>query len=334
MAEWLYEAGVGEARTALVEDGAILEAAIERDDGALRAGAVLDARFARATLPGGRGIAVADGVELWLEPLPAGLSEGRPLRVEVVREALFEAGRAKPPRVRPAADGAAPGHGPDLRARIAATGLPVVDCAAHGPDRLEAAGWSELLEEAATGEIGFPGGALRLSLTPAMALFDVDGVLPPADLAVAGAAAAGRAIRRMGIAGSIGIDLPTVPDRAARQAAAAALDAVVPQPFERTAVNGFGFLQLVRRRARPSLAELLQADPALAAALALVRQAERARGAGHRKLVANGAITTILESRPDWIAALSRRTGAPIALRVDPALPISAAYVDVANPSL
>jgi hypothetical protein len=49
-----------------------------------------------------------------------------------------------------------------------------------------------------------------MSLTPAMTLFDVDGALPPADLARAGAAAAGRAVRRLGIGGSIGIDLPTL----------------------------------------------------------------------------------------------------------------------------
>ena len=67
---------------------------------------------------------------------------------------------------------------------------------------------------------------------------------------MAGAAAAARAIRRLGIGGSIGIDLPTLAAQAERQAAAAALDAVLPQPFERTAVNGFGFLQIVRRRER------------------------------------------------------------------------------------
>ena len=115
-----------------------------------------------------------------------------------------------------------------------------------------------------------------MSLTPAMTLFDVDGSLPPAELAVAGAAAAARAIRRLGIGGSIGIDLPTLPARADRQAAAAALDAVLPQPFERTAVNGFGFLQIVRRRERPSLPELVQGDPVGAAARALLRRA-RAR---------------------------------------------------------
>ena len=117
-----------------------------------------------------------------------------------------------------------------------------------------------------------------MSLTPAMTLFDVDGSLPPAALAEAGAAAAARAIRRFGITGSIGIDLPTLP-RGPETGGRAALDAILPQPFERTAVNGFGFLQIVRRRERPSMPELLQADPAGAAARALLRRAERLTGA-------------------------------------------------------
>src|SRR3546814_17844524 len=87
-----------------------------------------------------------------------------------------------------------------------------------GPDLLEQAGWSELLDEAARGDIAFPGGALRISLTPAMNLIDVDGDLPPAELARAGAAAAGVAIRRLGLTDSIGIALPTLHGKAAGMA--------------------------------------------------------------------------------------------------------------------
>ena len=61
-----------------------------------------------------------------------------------------------------------------------------------------------------SGIIRFDGGELRVSLTPAMTLIDVDGHLPVEALAMAGAEAAARTIRRHGIAGSIGIDLPTV----------------------------------------------------------------------------------------------------------------------------
>jgi hypothetical protein len=250
--------------------------------------------------------------------------------VEIVRDAIPEAGRAKLAKARGAEGDPAPG--PTLAERLATSGLPLVPLISHGPDRLEAAGWSELIEEAATGEIAFPGGALRLSLTPAMALIDVDGPLPPAELAIAGARAAGLAIRRLGLAGSIGIDLPTVASKAERQAAAAAFDAVLPQPFERTAVNGFGFLQLVRRRRRASLPELVQGDPAGAAARVLLRRAERTPGAGQRTLVAAPAVIARIDARPDWQAALARRIGAPVALRTEPTLAISAAHVETEHP--
>ena len=105
---------------------------------------------------------------------------------------------------------------------------------------------NDLLDEARTGVVTFAGGELRISPTPAMTLIDVDGYLEPDELAVLGAAEAARAIRRLDIGGSIGIDLPTASGKAARQAAAAAIDGALPRPFERTAVNGFGFVQIVR----------------------------------------------------------------------------------------
>jgi hypothetical protein len=165
-----------------------------------------------------------------------------------------------------------------------------------------------------------------MSLTPAMTLFDVDGSLEPAALAVAGAAAAGRAIRRLGIGGSIGIDLPTLPAKPDRLAAAEALDAALPQPFERTAVNGFGFLQIVRRRERPSLPELIRADPAGAAARALLRRAERGP-AGAATLVAAPAVIARLEREAGWTEALARRLGGAVRLQADAQLPMFGAYV-------
>ncbi|TVV73326.1 ribonuclease, partial [Sphingomonas solaris] len=223
--------------------------------------------------------------------------------------------------------GAVATPGPTLHERLVASGLPVATPPGHGPDRLEAAGWSELIEEATTGEIAFPNGGLRLSLTPAMTLFDVDGVVPPADLACAGAAAAARTIRRMDIGGSIGIDLPTVAAKADRLATAEAFDALLPQPFERTAVNGFGFLQIVRRRPRASLPELLREDPAASAARALLRRAERTPGPGPRRLVAAPTVIAVIAARPDWLALLERRLGATVALQADPALAIGSGHV-------
>ncbi|GGE92292.1 ribonuclease [Sphingomonas prati] len=331
MAEWLYEAGIGEARAALVEGGTIVEARVAHEGG-LRAGSVRRARLARITAPGRRGLATFDDGEAVLEPLPPGVAEGGRLLIQIVREAIPEAGRPKPARARAAAEGAEVGDGPDLAAQLAAGDVPVRAVPVHGPDLLEAAGWSELIEEATDGAIDFAGGALRLSVTPAMTLFDVDGVLPPAALALAGAQAAARAIRRMEIGGSIGIDLPTVSDKAVRQAVAAVVDAILPQPFERTAVNGFGFLQIVRRRVRASLPELLAADPVLTAALGLLRQAERAAGIGTRTLVAAPAVIARIAERADWTEALARRTGTAVALRADAARAISQCYVQTDYP--
>jgi hypothetical protein len=306
LAEWLYEEGIGENRAILVEDGAILEALIALPG--LRAGAVIEAK-----LVSNAGIAaLADGSEALVEPVPR-VSEGATFRAKVTREAIPEPGRPKPPRLRPTDQ--PPREADRLPGRLVPR---------HGEDMFEAAGWSELLEEAATGEIAFDGGVLRMSLTPAMTLFDVDGTLPPEALAEAGAGAAARAIRRLGITGSIGIDLPTLP-RDRRQAAAVAVDALLPQPFERTAVNGFGFLQIVRRRVHPSIPEILRADPATAAARALLRRAERLTGA----VALHGAPRVILQlkARPLWLAELARRTGGEAVLFPNPGLAISEGHV-------
>lgn len=319
MAEWLYEEGIGENRAILVEGGEIVEAAIELPAG-LRAGAVVPARLTKILVPGRRGIATLEsGEEALVEPLPPSLTEGAACRAEIVREAIPEPGRPKLAKAR--TTDAEPRLGPSLKQRLGEAILHP----RHGPDRFEEAGWSELLEQAATGEIPFVGGALRMSLTPAMTLFDVDGGLPSAELAAAGAAAAARAVRRFGLGGSIGIDLPTLAARADRQAAAAALDSVLPPPFERTAVNGFGFLQLVRRRERASIPEIVQADPVGAGARALLRRAQRQ--AGPLALHAAPAVIARLEEHPDWRDTLRRQAGGAVALQAEPALSISAGHV-------
>ena len=320
MPPWIYEEGIGENRAALVEHRVIVEAALELPE-AIGPGAVVEARLIAVQRPGRRGlVSLEGGEEALLEPIPPGVTEGATLRVEVVREPLPEAGRFKRAKVTPSA---AP-------LRPAASLVERLGSWAPSPtgriDMLEEAGWSELIETAATGEIPFPGGNLRMSLTPAMTLFDVDGVLETAALAVAGAEAAGRAIRRFGIGGSIGIDLPTLSARADRLAAAAALDAVVPQPFERTAVNGFGFLQVVRRRDRRSIPEIVQADPVGAAARALLRRAERA-GAGPLMLVGAPTVVARLERETGWIEALARKAGGSVGLQADQGQPIFAGYV-------
>lgn len=307
MADWLYEAGIGENRAALVEDGEIVAARIELPGQGPRPGAVVDARLVEKGRRMAR-VLLSDGTEAMLATPPLSVTQGATLRVEIVREAIPERGRPKRAMAVPAI-GLELTAGPTWREQIEASGIPVSDCLAHHDDALEAAGWSELLEEAATGEIAFPGGALRMSVTPAMTLFDVDGDGEPVALALAGIRAAARAILRHGIGGSIGIDLPTLSSKAERQGIDDALDVALPGPFERTATNGFGFLQVIRRRERVSLPELLAADRAGAAARALLRRVERTPPPGERIVSATRAVVARLTSEPGWCAELARRTG-------------------------
>lgn len=306
MPEWLYEAGIGEARAALVENDQIIEAAIEIDTDSLMVGLVARARLVEL-LPGRRGRVVLEGGEALINHLPPGITQGASLTVEIVREALPEAGRAKLAKAVP--NDLPPRPAPTLYERLVATGLPIRSLRAHEPDVLETAGWSELLDEAVSGEIVFPLGALRLSPTPAMTLFDVDGAPPLDTLAVAAAHAVARAVRRHGIGGSIGIDFPTIAGKAQRNAAATAIDESLPQPFERTAMNGFGFLQIVRPRPRASIPEILRSDPIGAATRAMLRTLERTPPTASRRHTLPAAVHARLTARPDWLAELARRTG-------------------------
>jgi len=325
----LIEFGIGEARALVFEHCNIVEAHIERGGDGLRCGDVWDARLTTILLAGRRGIVRAGVDEAVLEPLPPALTEGAMVRVEITREALPEAGRQRLAKARvkgtPGASSGPVSAGPSLAARLQARGIVCRTLPRHGVDELEAAGWSELIETATTGHVGFDGGLLTISPTPAMTVIDVDGPLPPAELACRAAVAAAHAIRRFDITGSIGIDFPGT-DRAVRVQLAGLLDQHLPAPFERTAVNGFGFVQIVRPRSRASLLERVHGKVVATASLALLRRAERSVGSGARTLVAAAAVIAWLGDRPALQDELATRLGTPVCLQADAALAISAGY--------
>ncbi|ALR19350.1 MULTISPECIES: hypothetical protein [Sphingobium] len=328
MAEWLYEEGIGEARAARIEKGRLVEALVEREGEAVRAGAVAQGRLIRTVIPKKRGIArLVSGEEVLIEPIPPKIAEGATVLIDIQREAIPEEGRPKLAKGRIAQPGSKAQPGPTLLERLHQTGISIVPCPAHEEDRLEAHGWSELMEEAMAGEVGTEAAALRIFLTPAMVLIDVDGSLPPAQLGPKGAKLAAQAIRRMGLVGSVGIDLPTMNNKDERVIAAAQIDKYLPLPFERTAVNGFGFIQIIRRRERASLMEILRADPVETAVLALLRRAERHGNGGSVTLTAAPAIIDRLHKAPHWVEQLARRRGGAITLRADQAVSILAGHV-------
>jgi ribonuclease G len=310
--EWLIERGIGERRYALIENGEILEARIELAPFP-RAGCVISARLTRAA---DRNAVARDesGIEYLLPRGASGVSEGGSLNIEVTRSSIPGTEPWKRPLAR--ATDEQLGEAPELAARAAVA------------NEFDLAGWDDLIEEARTGIVRFPGGELRIEVTAAMALIDVDGDLPAEELMVLGAAATAKAMRRLDIGGSIGIDLPTAGSKTARQRAGEAIDTVLPQPFERTAVNGFGFVQIVRPRRRASLVELA-GDRAAFEARALLRRTAF-EPAGAKRLVAHPAVIDCLKSHADWLEALARQVGGAVGLRADAAIPMSGGYAEKA----
>jgi hypothetical protein len=215
--------------------------------------------------------------------------------------------------------------GADLVARLQAAGHRITRLTANGDDRLEAAGWGETVDAAQTGHLAFARGLLTISPTPAMTVIDVDGPGDPAALAEAAASAVAAAVRRFDLQGSIGVDFPSVEGKAVRTRLGEMLDALLPAPFERTAVNGFGFVQIVRPRLRPSFVEAVR-TPGFTA-LELLRRAGRGAAAG-RVLVAPPATIAWLEARPALLAALARATGGPARLHADASLSIGESHVE------
>ena len=318
MPERLIEHGIGETRAVRLKDGEIVEARVQLD-GTVPAGSVLAARLIDVGTNGRNAVAADEqGLEYLLPQAPRGVTQGASLRIEVTREPIPGAETWKRPLARATDE--------DLGSPQQLDGEVLPFPAPH--DRLGAAGWADLLDEARSGIIRFAGGELSVSPTPAMTLIDVDGHLTVEDLAMAGAEAAARTILRHGIGGSIGVDLPTASGKSLRQAIGTAVDAILPQPFERTAVNGFGFMQIVRPRTRANLFELA-GDRAAFEARALLRLAAMQR-TGATALVAHPAVVRAIERQPGWIDALARQLGGAAVLRSDPSLPIHGGYAQAA----
>lgn len=312
MAEWLIEQGIGEDRAITLHDGEIVAARL-RWPGALVAGLVEDATLISRAAGSARGTArFANGEEALVSRLPASAAEGAPIRLEVTRAAMAEKGRYKRAQARPT--DTAPRPAPSLADSLCAEGH-----TARIVHRFPACDWDDLLAEAISGDIAFPGGALLLCPTPAMLLVDVDGTLPPRELALAAVPPLAATLRRLDIGGSVGVDFPTLEAKQDRRAVDDALaESLWGWPHEKTAMNGFGFVQLVARAQRPSILQLASHRRAALAARQLLRRAEGLEGAGALELAFNPVLER--ELTPAMLAELARRTGRDVRLRSDPAL--------------
>lgn len=316
-AEWLVEDGIGERRALLVEGGEVLAAKILWP-GEMRAGDVVPARLFAKRAGKARGTARTEaGREILVDQLPWGVTEGAALTVLITRAAIAERGRLKRAQGR-VVDGvpkneAAPWPTPDAR------------LVRHFPAGL----WEEAWHAASSGSLDFPGGEVLCSVTPAMTVIDIDGEGAPRDLALAAVPAIARAFTLFDLGGNIGIDFPSIEAKADRRAVDEALAAALADfPHERTAMNGFGFVQVIARLEGPSLLHRFAASRTAMCARYGLRVAERAEGAGPiLELRVHPALKAKLKA--EWLGELARRTGREVRTETDPGLALEALSAQV-----
>ncbi|MBK8376091.1 ribonuclease E/G [Sphingorhabdus sp.] len=346
----LWDAAPGEVRAGLVEDGALVEFRIFRPHrplfipGSLYSAKLLYRNGGKTFVEMGRHF------EAQLENTP-NLPEGAMISVEMVRGPIPEPGRWKHAIVRWAPDVAARAdfglHSPeapkarflkhmvqsvetilcadaliarDLQAVLDA-GTPAVSIDAAA---IADADFDSLIENAVHGEFPIENGMLSIERTRAMTMIDIDGGGDPMLLNLAAALEIPRLLRLLDIGGQIGIDFLNLPDRKARLQVDAALEAACKPlgQHERTAMNGFGFVQIVRPRPGPSIPEILcGTTPGRmtfdSRAVVLLRTAARSVGHGKRQLVAHPSIIELIAQWPDEVAALQASLGVAIELVPD-----------------
>lgn len=320
MAEWLIEAGIGETRALLVGSERVLAAKLLWP-GELAAGTRTTAKLAAKLRDTRRGVALlADGTETLVDHLPASATEGQSLDLVITRAALAERGRLK-------------------RAQARVIGLEAPAPPAALPEgrtvrRFPAGLWEEVWHAAAAASLDFPAGSILLSVTPAITVIDIDGVGAPRDVALAAVPAIARALAWFDLGGNIGIDFPTLAAKEDRRAVDAALGlALAAWPHERTAMNGFGFVQLVARLTGPSLLHRFAHHRAGMAARMALRRAELAADAGTGSVL-QFTVHPALEAKLEeaWLAELERRTGRAVQIVSDPALAIEGAHAQLMTP--
>lgn len=321
--QWLVERGIGEDRAVLIQNGEARAARVSRP-GKLAAGLVADAKLISRQAGSKRGTLLFDnGEQALVDGLAHDAREGAKMRAVVTRAGIAEVGRFKRAHARPTTDSIRPA--PDLVQALRSTGLPV--SVVH---RFPEDPWPELMEEAHTGAVSFTGGALLISPTPAMTLIDIDGTLPPTQLAMAAVPAIATSLARLDISGSIGIDFPTIESRTDRRILDDALNAALADwPHQRTAINGFGFVQIVARLERPSLLSDVNRNPALAGAMLALRRAEDVREPGMILITANPQVISAIT--PAWREEIARRTGRTISWQSDAGLALLGGFAQAVS---
>jgi hypothetical protein len=305
----------GERRAACIEDGKIVEIVIQRDAHWVL-GECGMGRVDRRTAAGAY-IRTEDGSEVLLRS-KMGAAEGTNVAFEVTREAIAEPGRIKPPEV------ALRDSLPDdllskdglWEQRLAAFGGSTAPHAIGEGFDTAIAGYSQI------GDV-----IISFQRTKAGLVFDVDGI---SDAFATNRVAAGeiaRLLRLYQVGAMVMIDFVSMEAKAQRAEIANIFDAASAQdsrPFERTAINGYGLMQVVRGRPRPSVLDHLFGTRIAALsdetqAYWLLRSAARSSGFGDRTITARPAVAHLLLSErwQSLRAECARLAGAGVAVVAD-----------------
>jgi hypothetical protein len=305
----------GERRAAVVEDGNIVEIHIQRD--ALWALGECGVGRIDRKAPSGAYVVADDGSALLLRGKTNAL-EGARVMFEVTREAIFEPGRTKPPEIMLRDSAGDPLIGKDALwdARVASLGQSAINASiAEGFD-VAIAGQSQL------GDV-----TISFQRTKAGLVFDIDGVGDAFAINRIAASEIARLLRLYQVGAMALIDFVSMESKAQRTQIAEAFDAASVldlRSFERTAINGYGMMQVVRARPRPSVLDQLFGTRIAALsdetqAYWLLRAVAQSSGFGARTVTTRPEVATLLQSErwAAWRAQAVRLAGADMQVVVD-----------------
>lgn len=311
MIEIWNDDGPGERRAALVENNCIVEIHIQRDLHPV-VGECGTGRIGRKT-PSGTYIMTDNAGELLVRGKCAG-SEGAYIAFEVVREEIAEPGRVKPAEAMLV----------EAASSTDRQGLWNRRTEALTASMMKSALLDDAFDCALAGTSVAGDATISFQRTKAGLVFDVDGTGDPRAINHAAAVEISRLLRLFQIGGMAMVDFVAVDSKTARQEIADAFDAASsadPRNYERTAINGFGMMQIVRARPRPSVLDQLFGTRIASLsdetqALWLLREASRTAGFGMRTITARPAVAALLSS-PRWqplLAQTERMAGASLSI--------------------
>ena len=316
MREIAFDASPGETRAVVFEGGIPVELHIQRT-GHTALGSICDGRILTKGTHHDY-VRLTSGEDIIVSP-KSSLGEGAAIRVEIVREPICEPGEIK-------------------LAIARASAAELIDAADYWQaalvaraDRVISAdgAFDDHFDLALAGRSDVAAVTLWFERTKAGLVFDVDGQGDALVINRAAAAEIARLLRLFQVGGAAMVDFVGMASKAARLDVADAFDAASaadPRGFERTAINGYGLMQVIRAKLRPSVLDTLfgvrrvsPSDETMG--LMLLRMASRARGAGVRRCVTSPALAALL-AQPGWqplIAEAARAAGAPIEIVADAA---------------